>query len=575
MRNCFYALVFIFGIIQSSVVIADSAVLEKVDSLRHNFPAEARTLLSTINPAELSASDANTYEYLDIYLSTFTSTFEMLLSQYEELLPKVQSETLRFKIYAGMMISHQATNNWPEGLALAEKIIDQFERSNNKPELAPYLFQVAGFYSSVDEYELALDYLDLIIDYSETERYLCSVIVQRLDTLIQLEAFDQISRAQYESAISLCGQRNSPLYVSLATISFADYLQNIGAPIDALDKLATVESYINDSPFVVGQLYYLLVLGRVYEALNNDELLDQVTEKIIGFEAWKQYAIAYENATLWRSQLAAKRGDYQLAYDAFLRYEELRQEQLDIALLKQKAVQQSRFDSIEKQARIELLDKENQLLKTEAELSAEQIENSVLAFVLLSGVFTGLMIWSYRSRRLRKRFERLANTDGLTQIANRTAFVEQATLLLEKGQRRYVPAVLILFDLDKFKHINDSYGHQTGDWALQSTVQAIQAVLDEEVLFARMGGEEFGVLEIGLTQDEGSRLAEKMRATLESINTLESGHSFHITASFGVTDSTLAGYKLDTLIASADLALYQAKKRGRNQVFQYNKGVLN
>ncbi|MDM7860623.1 GGDEF domain-containing protein [Alteromonas sp. ASW11-36] len=555
--------------------LADDSLLDQAEALRNADPSQAKRILESIDIASLNSAQANRYEYLDIYLMAFSGDFKTMLKRYQALVPGIESDILRFKVYSGMMLSYQAASNWVDGLSLASIIIEEFERSDSKATLAPYLFALAGFYAAVDEHQLSNDYLDLALQYPQTDGFKCSASLQKAHNQLKTVAIEQLSKNDFERVIELCKSSKTALYVTLAEMTYAKYLLAISETNLALQILNENEAELMNTGYIQGKLSFLQIKGDIYETVGELSSLQKIVERILTFEGREQYRTALESAYRWQSQLAAERGDFQLAYEAFLNYEELRQEQLDTAVLKQKAVQQSRFESMEKQARIELLDKENQLLKTEAELSAERIENSILAFVLLSGLFTGLMIWSYRSRRLRKRFERLANIDGLTQIYNRTAFIERAQHLLEKSHKRFIPVVLIFFDLDKFKHINDSFGHQAGDWALKKAVNTVQTVLDDNVLFARMGGEEFALLKVGLTQQEGAMFAEKMRAALENLNTLESGHSFSLTASFGVSDTTLAGYKLDTLIASADLALYQAKKRGRNQVFQYNKGALN
>lgn len=161
---------------------------------------------------------------------------------------------------------------------------------------------------------------------------------------------------------------------------------------------------------------------------------------------------------------------------------------------------------------------------------------------------------------LTKRLEKIASIDGLTGILNRQRFEELVQLKMEKGVKA-LPLCLIMFDLDRFKEINDSQGHQAGDKALIDVCDSVSRRLRRDDLFCRWGGDEFMVaLEQDL--DKSALVAEDLRVVIEE---LFSVGLLSITASFGI--SPWDGYmSLDDLAFQADDALYKAKKKGRNQV---------
>jgi len=158
---------------------------------------------------------------------------------------------------------------------------------------------------------------------------------------------------------------------------------------------------------------------------------------------------------------------------------------------------------------------------------------------------------------------RLASTDTLTGIANRRFFLEQAQQWFNEKER--YPLFWFAFDLDFFKQINDSYGHAIGDLVLVTLCQRIQAVLPEEALFARFGGEEFVVLIAQHTKDQAIALAEQMRTDIGNthITTGEKTTPIHITVSIGVTQVTPVD-TFDHAMIRGDRALYAAKDNGRN-----------
>ena len=159
------------------------------------------------------------------------------------------------------------------------------------------------------------------------------------------------------------------------------------------------------------------------------------------------------------------------------------------------------------------------------------------------------------------RLEKRANFDPLTGILNRSAFLE-AFEYLSASPINY-PLGLIVFDLDNFKRVNDTYGHQAGDRVLQEVAKAVRRNIRRTDVFARWGGEEF-VLLLPKTDLEGAKkVAEKLRKALEDLVIEPFG--IRVTASFGVTEIE-PREDLDTAFARADKALYRAKRRGKNRV---------
>ncbi len=160
---------------------------------------------------------------------------------------------------------------------------------------------------------------------------------------------------------------------------------------------------------------------------------------------------------------------------------------------------------------------------------------------------------------------RLMTVDALTQIFNRRYFNEALEREFNRARRYNRALGLILFDIDHFKKVNDTYGHLAGDNLLRQMVTAMKPRLRREDVFARTGGEEFGVLlpEINL---EGSRvIAEKLRKIAETAETRFENKVLRATVSLGIAQLTpdMTG---EQLYKVADEALYQAKNTGRNRV---------
>ncbi|MGR3219023.1 MAG: sensor domain-containing diguanylate cyclase [Candidatus Anammoxibacter sp.] len=169
-----------------------------------------------------------------------------------------------------------------------------------------------------------------------------------------------------------------------------------------------------------------------------------------------------------------------------------------------------------------------------------------------------------------KSLMRLSFVDGLTGVANRRRFDEMSNLEWKRGLRDGRPLSITMVDIDFFKAYNDAYGHQAGDECLKNVANTFKSVLTRETdTIARYGGEEFVTVLPNTDISGASSVAEEMRAGIESlcITHAESPVYKKVTVSVGVA-TMIPGqdFDLQTLIANADKALYEAKHNGRNQV---------
>ena len=158
--------------------------------------------------------------------------------------------------------------------------------------------------------------------------------------------------------------------------------------------------------------------------------------------------------------------------------------------------------------------------------------------------------------------ELAAGTDRLTGLWNRRRFEEAAAMEISLARRRKGPVSLLMFDLDHFKRVNDTYGHAAGDVVLVELVHNVREQLRESDALVRWGGEEFIVLTPATRLEGAISLAEKIRFAVASHDFPKIGQ---LTVSIGVAEFT-AGMDFDSWIHCADEALYQAKAEGRNRV---------
>jgi diguanylate cyclase (GGDEF)-like protein len=160
----------------------------------------------------------------------------------------------------------------------------------------------------------------------------------------------------------------------------------------------------------------------------------------------------------------------------------------------------------------------------------------------------------------------IAVRDQLTGVLNRRGFSEQCDKIFSLATRRKLPVALVLADIDKFKGINDRYGHEAGDEALRHFTRLLQVSRRREDVLARIGGEEFALILPGTTLESAETVADMLRERAEIAPMTYKGEPIPMTASFGIASLQPVDRSMADVIVRADSALYRSKREGRNRV---------
>lgn len=162
-----------------------------------------------------------------------------------------------------------------------------------------------------------------------------------------------------------------------------------------------------------------------------------------------------------------------------------------------------------------------------------------------------------------KKLEFYASRDPMTGIYNRRKFFEQAQRLFDLTSQGVF--VGMIFDIDKFKHLNDTYGHAAGDAIIQGVTGAVGEMLDSEKVFGRIGGEEFAIVGWYADEKEALEQMERCRKAVGRRQVVHEGVTLHCTVSCGLASKKSVTDTLDGILMEADKALYSAKGGGRNR----------
>jgi diguanylate cyclase (GGDEF)-like protein len=547
-----------------------SMQIAKADELRLSDPEQSQIILDNIDEAQLDANERDLFQYLKAYNLFINGNVQKAKFSLNKL--SEESKNIDIKVRAlGTLLSVYATSNdWLNALQTVNLLFAYLEPDLNpkNTKIGIIKYNILNFYNNIGEYELAKNIAKDLLNTDVSPRFRCLTSAELLNSQIKT-SINEISTIYFERASKLCAIANEPVALQGINVYFAEYHLALNSPQKAVELLESNISSINETRYQALIAGFYSLLAKSYMAVQNDSSAEVLAQRLIDTEEQHQYQPAMTTAYKVLAEVNEHRQDYAQAFYYYKRYSTASQIQLDQNNAKLLAIQKAKLNVIQINTQIAILDNENALLKTQVLLDKESAHNRLLILALLSLALVVFILWAYKNRKVYLRMRHFAQTDELTGIANRHYFAQLAFSAIELCKKTNQPVSFVIFDLDYFKKINDSYGHLVGDEALKMAVNAAKLACRKNDIMGRLGGEEFGILLAGCGNHLAAHIAEKCRKEIEKIDTSATGHQFTLTASFGVSDASVCGYEFTQLFAGADRALYQSKDLGRNQVFNF------
>lgn len=187
---------------------------------------------------------------------------------------------------------------------------------------------------------------------------------------------------------------------------------------------------------------------------------------------------------------------------------------------------------------------------------------------------TDAYVYQSQLQQSNLQLQQVNRLDGLTGVLNRSYWQQQLEVEVQRAGRYHHPLSLLFFDLDKFKRLNDDYGHQAGDLVLIEVAKLIGSLLRETDLFGRYGGEEFAIILPDTPLDGAIEVAKRICLRVAATPIDYQQQQLMTSVSVGVSQFSIPT-TANELIQQADLALYQAKRNGRNQVVTYYPELID
>lgn len=429
------------------------------------------------------------------------------------------------------------------------------------------LSNIANVYADahVAQYDRAIEYYRQLLGEYEKHGQPSDIADTTFNIGSTFEAKGELSAAElhYRRALSAFQKLGRAADVAYTKRSLGSALMKQGRAAEALPLLdASVAFYggrdaANAAHSRQFRGMVLRRLGRLPEALADLDSARQFFERENNVRFLEKNA---EEVALVYSQL----GDWRKAYEASIRRASLsetlaatRRDELSSRL-------RIEFDSEKKDRENRALARENALRATalrEAERS-RKLQIAVSALIALLAAAMAILFWRQvvNTRRIRA----MAMTDELTRLPNRRHILAVAEIAFDAAKREGRSAAVIVLDIDRFKVINDTWGHAAGDAVLQRVAHTCRAELRATDQIGRIGGEEFLVVLHSAIAQQSNEIAERLRLAVERLDLSSIAPDLHITISLGIC--VTSDYDASAAIAAADSVLYRAKANGRNRV---------
>ncbi|MBD8879160.1 GGDEF domain-containing protein [Rhodanobacter sp. 7MK24] len=543
------------------------ALLKQTWDLQVTDHSRSLQLLAQLNQQASSLTPDQQWHlrFLNAWEAKYESDYEKSEALLKDIALHSGNPQLADRASAMLLSQYGITHRYTEAFDLADRLavrLPQITDAKVRYSLLLNLSQAMGLAGQTD---LAVRYAHMAMATDpavDSRCYATAILVEVLFNGHRLKP----DSPELQQAFEACPVATEPLYNTGIAVDLADLYAHGKEPRKALALLDQIQSRVDVSGYVSNKLTMLEIRARALDALGEDDAARKAALSIIAagrssdFDLWLKDA--YEVLYL----IEKKQGNTAAALDYHENFTALDKVYLDDIHARALAYETVQQRVLLQRLETEKLSEQNAGLRARQKLDAKTAEANRLYLVLLLMVLGFGAVWMFRLKRSQLRFKRLSHLDGLTAISNRQHFMSEAGRVLHQLERRKGAACVAIIDLDHFKSINDTHGHAMGDEVLCRVVEACKQHLRTVDLFGRLGGEEFGILLVDCSREQGAAIAERMRAAIEATVVKLDGVIVTVSTSVGLAFTDTTGHDLHRLCTEADAALYGAKRGGRNRV---------
>ncbi|MBU2972279.1 GGDEF domain-containing protein [Pseudoalteromonas sp. C2R02] len=535
-------------------------IIEKANALGPDHKSEAGIFLLMMHGAvidEMGSSD----KAMVLYLEAVKNAKE------------TENFALQAESYSYIANSYAMRQNHIKSLEYFHKAYILFDQLGKELDLSYLKIQMSKEYSYLGDDDKAISFaLEAVSYFNKHSLFFDELFAQNAlaRNYLRLKEYKKAETA-FNQIIKLSAKLKKENFAFIAYIGLAkvyNYTRNNKESRFFLNKYREKNTKFL-TPFEKMDNYLLETKLEIAE--NNIEKAEQAAKK---FESILIHL--EENKTLlWRialldlkAEIGVLKGDYKLAYDALYKTRDLQRFYSNSEREKVRSRYKVIFDTEQAILKNQLLSRNNQLDKVALESAQQKQWIQTLIIILISLILLMLVFFLIRQNITSKALHKLANTDSLTELANRRYTFSYGESKLVLAKKENAAFTVIIFDIDHFKKVNDTYGHAGGDIALKALSASASTYVRENDILGRIGGEEFLLVLPNTPIGKATAIAERIREAIEQKIIQINEHNLNITASFGVATLTDKQQTFNDIFQDADLALYQAKEQGRNRVIK-------
>jgi diguanylate cyclase (GGDEF)-like protein len=551
------------------------AMLARADAIKIIDLGQFTRLLDEIGAreTELDREQKSLFHFLRGWRATWVGDYETGKAELDKVADSSSSNVLRARATATLINLLGIGHRYEEAFTRLTQLQDMLPSIRDRKARFQALGEASQMLSTAGQFDQAEAYAQQMMDDPPPGESICKGAQHLLRARREggrLHTLDPI----YQNAVDSCVGSGDEVFADAMRADIAAFHMANGHPEEAVKILVANREGLR-------ALHYPTTLAEF------DGLLAQAYLKLGDLPNARRYGLSALASSIQGEFTDPRRAAYEVLYQveerlgnatAALGYHE-QYMIADKAYLNDLSARSLAFQIVDQQlvarkAEVEALNKQNEILRLNGVLDRKEVETGRL-YIFILGLsllaIAWLVLWLRRSQM---RFMKLARRDGLTGICNREHFVEQADRVLAYGARSDRGLCVILFDLDHFKNVNDTYGHAVGDEVLKRAVDVCHRALHACDVFGRLGGEEFAILLPDCSPAQARARAEQLRLSISATSATQARPELAVTASFGVSSTLQCGFELHRLLVVADAALYRAKRAGRNCVFMGDTGDI-
>ncbi len=483
----------------------------------------------------------------------------------------IQSENMRAITEAHMNVGLQQSRmlNYSGAIVSLKKAYDISSALKDEALQSSIIIALANSYSDLGEINLAIKYYTEALGIYQAQKspFGESVVLFNIGKAQFANENYMDASMYFEQARQISMQINDEIGVLLAELQIGEIHLAQKHYSDAHLSFSKVEKAFREmgnksSHFqaLIGLIRTNLKLNNLLEVNNKLPLLSELVTDIDNELESSQYELI-------RSKIAAAEGNYEMAYRYLEKFRKI-----DAKITEQKINTEAHkfkvdFETTLTQQKNQLLIQENEI--NNLVISQQKNKEKVWIIITILSIISimALLTVLFLQIRNREKFKRMAMLDSLTKSPNRRAILKFATVLFDESKALNTQFCLAIVDLDFFKKINDTYGHQVGDEVLKAFAKSCKESLRDHDNFGRYGGEEWMLVFPNTSIQNAEFIFQRLSTQLnkQALSDLPSDHE--LTFSIGMVEYNSSTYKsLDELIVAADECLYEAKELGRNQM---------